>query len=90
MTRIMDSLLEWPEWWDWELELTPHLAKRMADRQFNEVELRTMLADANDYTMQPPDRFVVLTRREDREWEVVVEPDPTDRVLLVITAYPRD
>ncbi len=35
-----------PEWWDWELELSPHLLKRMEDRQFNEVDLRTMLARA--------------------------------------------
>ena len=22
----------WPDWWDWELELSPHLLKRMTDR----------------------------------------------------------
>ncbi len=37
----------WPEWWDWELELSPHLLKRMEDRQFNEVDLRTMLHRAS-------------------------------------------
>jgi hypothetical protein len=30
----------WPEWWDWELELTPHLLKRLVDRGFTEVDLR--------------------------------------------------
>jgi len=29
-----------------ELEFTPHLLKRMEDRQFNEVDLRTMLEHA--------------------------------------------
>ena len=29
----------WPHWWDWELDLTPHLLKRMEDRDFNELDL---------------------------------------------------
>lgn len=86
----MDWQREWPEWWNWDLELTPHLAKRMADRQFSEVDLRTMLADAHNFAEEPQGRFVVFTRLDQRDWEVVVEPDPIDRVLLVITAYPRD
>ena len=45
---MMGTSREWPDWWDWELEFTPHLIKRMIDRQFNEVELRAMLADASD------------------------------------------
>ena len=86
----MDWQREWPEWWNWDLELTPHLTKRMADRQFSEVDLRTMLADASDYVEEPHGRFVVFAHLDQREWEIVVEPDPSDRVLLVITAYPRD
>jgi hypothetical protein len=62
----------------------------MVDRQFNEVDLRTMLADATDYEPAPNGRFVLQTRHGGRDWEVVVEPDFTDRVLLVITAYPRE
>ena len=34
---------EWPTWWEWELELTSHLLKRMLDRSFNEIALRQML-----------------------------------------------
>jgi hypothetical protein len=34
---------EWPGWWDWELELSPHLLKRMTDRRFTEIDLRRML-----------------------------------------------
>lgn len=29
-----------PDWWDWQLDLTPHLLKRMDDRDFNELDLR--------------------------------------------------
>ncbi|MGD0656165.1 MAG: hypothetical protein ABSA16_17650 [Thermoguttaceae bacterium] len=86
----MDESREWPDWWDWELEFTPHLTKRMVDRQFNEAELRTMLADASDYVQMPGGRSIVFTKREGRHWEVIVEPDLADRVLLVITAYPKD
>ena len=35
--------MAFPEWWDWELELTPHVEKRMEDRTFSEVDLRLML-----------------------------------------------
>jgi len=86
----MDAPLEWPNWWNWEVEFTSHLIKRMLDRQFNEVDLRTMLADASGYAQMPDGRSIVFTQREGHPWEVVVEPDATDRVLLVITAYPKD
>ena len=31
-----------PDWWDWEVELTAHIEKRMEDRDFTEVDLRAM------------------------------------------------
>jgi hypothetical protein len=40
--------MPWPEWWEWELEITPHLEKRMEDRDCTEIDLRTMLARAQD------------------------------------------
>jgi hypothetical protein len=86
---IMDSLLEWPAWWSWELELTSHLLKRMIDRQFNEIDLRTMLTEAVGYSPELDGRFSVHTRHEDQLWEVIVEPDYDDHVLLVVTTYPR-
>ena len=86
----MSSVRKWPEWWDWELEFNPHLMKRMVDRRFNEVDLRTMLADAHDYADEQNGHFVVSTLREGHSWEVVVQPDWTDRVLLVVTAYPKE
>jgi hypothetical protein len=39
--------MERPTWWEWELELTPHLQKRMEDRDFTEVDLRVMLGGAS-------------------------------------------
>jgi hypothetical protein len=29
----------WPGWRDWDIEFTPHLLKRMEDRNFDEVDL---------------------------------------------------
>jgi len=40
---------QWPPWWVWELELSPHLLKRMEDRRFTEVDLRRMLEQATGY-----------------------------------------
>ncbi|EIC20069.1 hypothetical protein Thi970DRAFT_03682 [Thiorhodovibrio frisius] len=79
----------WPEWWDWELELTPHLFKRMEDRDFNEVDLRTMLAFAPRFR---PDviegRWIVEAKHHQRRWEIIVEPDVIEKLLVVVTAYP--
>jgi Domain of unknown function (DUF4258) len=84
-------LVQWPDWWLWELEFVPHLLKRMTDRDFDEVALRSMLERAQGYR---PDfiqgRFVVSTRHRLHPWEVIVEPDDEDQLLVVVTAYPKD
>jgi hypothetical protein len=41
--------VDWPPWWEWELELSPHVEKRTEDRGFNELDLRTMLQYATGY-----------------------------------------
>ncbi len=75
----------------WELELSAHLLKRMEDRGFNEVDLRRMLEHA---TGHGPDvvegRFMIAARHAAKPWEVIVEPDRVERVLVVVTAYPID
>ena len=43
---------EWPDWWNLENILSPHVIERMLDRDFSEVELRAMLEDAEGY--RPP------------------------------------
>jgi len=83
--------MQWPYWWDWELELSPHVLKRMLDRRFNELELRTMLEGAVDIRPDhEPGRWVVETIHRNQPWEVIVEPVQPDELLVVVTAYPVD
>jgi len=35
-----------------------------------------------------PGRWVIETFHESRRWDVIVEPDTVDQLLIVITAYP--
>ncbi len=82
-------MAEWPDWWSWELELSPHLLKRMGDRGFDEPDLRLMLEDGSGYHADyEPGRWVVETRHAGAAWEVIVEPDPREKMLVVVTAYP--
>jgi len=80
---------KWPVWWYWELDLSPHLLKRMVDREFTEVDLRRMLEMAHTYR---PDivegRWVIMTSHQGNPWEVIVEPDFDAELLVVVTAYP--
>jgi hypothetical protein len=79
---------QWPEWWDWELELSPHLLKRMIDRSFTEPDLRAMLEHARAFKPDTVEgRWVIVTVHHRRVWEVIVEPDPGARRIVVITAY---
>lgn len=78
----------WPEWWEWELEISSHVETRMEDRHFTEVDLRTMLEGAGGYREDVLEgRWVIQTEHRSRPWEVIVEPDELDRLLVVITAY---
>lgn len=77
-----------PSWWAWELELTPHLEKRMEDRDFTEVDLRAMFERASSVRPETVDgRFVVETVHRGAVWHVVVEPDQELQCIVVITAY---
>ena len=79
----------WPEWWDWELDLSSHLLKRMLDRGFSEVDLRSMMENVSGlHEDETPGRWVVETTHDSESWEVIVEPDAEGRLLIVITAYP--
>lgn len=79
----------WPPWWHWELELSAHVLKRMVDRGFSEVDLRSMMSAAVDLREDSePGRWVVEVSFGSRTWQVIVEPDPIDRLLVVVTAYP--
>jgi hypothetical protein len=81
--------MDWPDWWSWDLELTPHLFQRMLDRRFNEVDLRLMLDAAVDLRDdREGGRFRIETTLDGRPREVVVEPSSAEQVLIVVTAYP--
>jgi hypothetical protein len=80
---------KWPPWWDWDLELSPHLLKRMTERRFDELDVRLMLSSAMKLRRDVvPRRWIAKTRLRRRTWEVIVEPDPDAHLLVVITAYP--
>ena len=77
------------EGWDWELELSPHLLKRMDDRRFTEIDIRRMLQRASGYREDVVEgRWVIETRHRGKAWEVIVEPDRERQLLVVVTAYP--
>ncbi len=79
-----------PQWWDWDLEISPHVVKRMVDRGFSELDLRTMLEHPKDYRPDVVEgRWAVVTTHRKRTWEVILEPDVHAKRLVVITAYPR-
>ena len=83
------TVTDWPDWWEWELEFTSHLEKRMEDRDFTELDLRAMLERAECYRSSIVEgRWMVSTRHRGAEWAVVVEPDSTACLLVVVTAYP--
>ena len=78
----------WPSWWGWDIRLTGHVLRHMIDRGFSETDLRQMLAAAVELTPDiEPGRWVVLSKWAGARWEVVLEPDPPSRRLVVITAY---
>jgi hypothetical protein len=61
----------------------------MADRDFNEVDLRAMLKKVKAFSPDVVEgRFIVRTKHRRRPWEVIVEPNPIERRLIVVTAYP--
>jgi hypothetical protein len=84
-----EEAVEWPTWWLWELDLTSHVKRRMEDRDFTEIDLRSMLHRASGYRADfLRDRWVIESRHRTSSWEVIVEPDEDRQVLVVITAYP--
>ncbi len=61
----------------------------MEDRQFNEIDLRTMLEHARSYHRDTvEDRWVIQKHHEEHPWEVIVEPDIGSKLLVIVTAHP--
>jgi hypothetical protein len=60
----------------------------MEDRGFTEVNLRRMLETAHSFRRDVIEgRFIVETRFRGQPWEVVVEPDEVEHLLVVVTAF---
>jgi hypothetical protein len=78
----------WPDWWGWELELTSHLERRMEERDLTELDLREVLEAATGFSPNiEVGRFVVFGSLRRRRWNVIVEPDFEDHLLVVVTAF---
>lgn len=80
--------MDWPDWWDWELEISSHCLKRMSERNFSEADLRAMIQDARGVDEQEHGTFIVETEHEGTRWEVIVSPDERNQAIIVVTAYP--
>lgn len=78
-----------PEWWDWELALTPYAERRVEERGLSELELRAMLERARKYRRGPvPGRWTIMVIHRRQPWKVIVEPDEAMQRGVVITVYP--
>ena len=63
----------------------------MLDRRFTEVDLRGMMEHAGGYRADVVDgRWVMETRHNKKDWEVIVEPDNEQKLLVAVTAYPTE
>jgi hypothetical protein len=77
-----------PEWWNWDLSFTGHAELRMEQRGVTAVEVRAMLERATGFEPSVAEgRFMIQTRRDQRPWVVIVEPDAEARLLVVVTVY---
>jgi hypothetical protein len=90
--------MQWPHWWQWELELTPHLMKRMIDRGFNEAEpMQTRYLEITYRHGRPLAAYLYLPRRvNDRSARVeqhagglVVDLTEDDRPIGLELTDPR-
>jgi hypothetical protein len=77
-----------PEWWNWELIFSGHAELRMEQREVSEVDVRLMLEGARGYSPSvAPGRFMIDAAHAGRPWVVIVEPDPAEHLLVVVTVY---
>lgn len=61
----------------------------MEDRNFDEADLNKMLRRSKDYRKDVVEgRWIIETQHKRHPWEIIVEPDEVEKLLVVITAYP--
>src|SRR5262249_33584121 len=88
---LRDRMRNPPWWWHWEIELSPHVERRMVERDVTDVELRAMLERAVAIT--PSDvggPYVVHTKHRRRACRIVLEPDDAAECVVVVTVYPKE
>jgi hypothetical protein len=55
--------MTFPEWWEWELDFDAHVEERMEERDYSEVDLRTMLENATEvFPARGDGRWLALTK----------------------------
>ncbi len=80
--------MQWPEWRNWTLELTPHIEKRMVQRDLSEIDLRKMLYNARGFKKdKEQERWIIYSKIDSVNWEIIVEPDYDEKLLVAVTAY---
>ena len=78
-----------PPWLEWEVVLSLHAEKRMLQRDFTEIDIRTMLMSIS--SLRPdvlPGRWLARASWKRRRWDIVLEPDQARSLLVVVTAFP--
>jgi ferredoxin-thioredoxin reductase catalytic subunit len=79
---------QFPGWWKWLFEISPHAYRRMPERQFTETDLRGMLVAPERIESDIcPGRFLIHCRWYGRNWHVIVEPDPDTKTVIIVTAF---
>jgi hypothetical protein len=78
-----------PRWWGWPLEFPDHVRERMRQRNFSETDVRHMLFRVRRVRpLEDPFRWSVDSELDRTPWRIILEPDPAERVVVVVTAYP--
>lgn len=61
----------------------------MKERGFNALDVRMMMHKPDRIYASPgTDRWIVDARLRGKRWRVILEPDPVQREMVIITAYP--
>jgi hypothetical protein len=69
--------------------MSEHVLDRMEDRGFTETDVRSMLMSAQTIRGDiVAGRWIVSAFHHRRRWEIILEPDAVERLLVVITVYP--
>jgi len=66
-------VVTWPDWWDWEIELTPHLQKRMERSRLQRGRPPAHVERARGHRADIVEgRVVIETERKRARWEVII------------------